>query len=87
MGVDGYWIDAFASYPGTDEDCGEFIEMMHRVDPELIIAANYDKDYFVDDNGDRIMVDTDGLEDSDQTDYNIIKLSAMDPGPILQQVT
>jgi hypothetical protein len=53
--------------------------MMRRVDPELIIAANYDKDYFVDDNGDRIMVDTDGLEDSDQTDYNIIKLNAMDP--------
>ena len=79
MGVDGYWIDAFASYPGTDEDRGEFIEMMRRVDPELIIAANYDKDYFVDDNGDRIMVDTDGLEDSDQTDYNIIKLNAMDP--------
>lgn len=79
MGVDGYWIDAFASYPGNDSERAEFVQMMRTVDPELIISTNYDKDYFKDENADKIKVDTDGSDDQDETDYSVIKLTAMDP--------
>ena len=78
MEVDGYWIDAFASYPGNDSERGEFINMMRAVDSDLLIAANYDKDYFEDESGIQLQVDSDGINDTDETDYRIIKLTAMD---------
>ena len=90
LGVDGYWIDAFGSYnknsslgsndiDSTIAERDEFIQMIRNVDPDVLIAANFDKEYFTDSNGDNIKVDTDGVEDADETDYNIIKLSAKDP--------
>ncbi|RED46920.1 putative secreted protein (Por secretion system target) [Winogradskyella eximia] len=79
LGVDGYWIDAFNSYPGNDTDRAEFVQMIRNVDPDALISANYDKDYFTDSNGDFLMVDTDEVEDIDETDYKIIKLTVKDP--------
>lgn len=79
LGVDGYWIDAFSSYPGNDSERTEFVQMIRNVDPDVIVAANYDKDYFKDMNGNFLKVDSDGIEDSDDTDYKIIKLTAKDP--------
>ncbi len=79
LGVDGYWIDAFGSYPGNDTERAEFIQMIRNVDPDVMITANYDKDYFTDSNGDYIKVDTDGIEDTNEIDYKIIKLTAKDP--------
>ena len=76
LGVDGYWIDAFNSYPGNDTDRDEFIQMIRTVDPDVIITANYDKDYFRDENGDFLKVDSDGIDDEDETDYKIIKMTA-----------
>lgn len=78
MGVDGYWIDAFSSYPGNDTEREEFVQMIRNVDPNLIITTNYAKDYFKDDNGEFIKVDSDGLNDSNDIDYKIIKLTAKD---------
>lgn len=79
MGVDGYWIDAFSSYPGDDSQRGEFVQMIRNVDPDILIATNYAKDYFKDRNGNFLKVDSDGIDDTDSTDYKIIKLTAMDP--------
>lgn len=79
LGVDGYWIDAFSSYPGNDTERAEFIQMIRNIDPDVLIAANYDKDYFTDSLGKLIKVDTDGVEDTDETDYKIIKMTAKDP--------
>ena len=79
LGVDGYWIDAFGSYPGNDIERAEFIEMIRAVDPDVMISANYAKDYFTDSNGGFIKVDTDGVEDPNEIDYKIVKLTAMDP--------
>ncbi|MEP5340997.1 MAG: T9SS type A sorting domain-containing protein [Algibacter sp.] len=90
LGVDGYWIDAFGSYNrnnslgsndvnSTIAQRDEFIQMIRNVDPDVLIAANFDKEYFTDSNGDHIKVDTDGVEDPDETDYKIIKLAAKDP--------
>lgn len=79
LGVDGYWIDAFASYPGNDTERAEFIQMIRTVDPNVILTTNYDKDYFKDANGKFLKVDTDGINDTNKNDYKIIKMTATDP--------
>lgn len=93
LGVDGYWIDAFNSYPGNDEERGEFVDMIRSVDPNVLLTVNYDKDYFTDDDGNFIEVDTDGVDETigvdppeepaegvtDERDYKIIKYTATNP--------
>ncbi len=79
MGVDGYWIDAFSSYPGDDSERDEFVQMIRNVDPDIIVATNYAKDYFADKDGVALQVDSDGADDTDDTDYKIIKMTAKDP--------
>jgi len=74
--VDGYWIDAYRSYPGNDTERAEFVQMIRNVDPNISITTNYDKDYFIDENGENILVDTDGVEDINETDYRIVKMTA-----------
>ncbi|WP_430934176.1 hypothetical protein [Saccharicrinis sp. 156] len=79
MGVDGYWIDAFSSYPGDDTEREEFVQMIRNVDPDIMISTNYEKDYFTDENGVQLKVDSDGVDDAKDIDYKIIKLTARDP--------
>ncbi|WP_158965776.1 hypothetical protein [Paraglaciecola sp. L3A3] len=68
--VDGYWLDNVSNLPG---ELSDFIAMLRSVDPTLAIGVNLDKDYFTDDNGDFLYVDTDGFDDADETDYKIVK--------------
>jgi len=68
--VDGYWLDNVSNLPG---ELSDFIAMLRSVDPTLAIGVNLDKDYFTDDNGDFLYVDSDGLDDVDETDYRIVK--------------
>ncbi|MBU2997572.1 hypothetical protein KO500_14075 [Cellulophaga baltica] len=79
LGVDGYWIDAFNSYPGDDIERDEFVQMIRAIDSDVILTVNYDKDYFKDENGEFLKVDTDGVDDEDETDYKIIKMTATNP--------
>ncbi len=79
MGVDGYWIDAFSSYPGDDTEREEFVQMIRNVDPDVMVATNYAKDYFTDEDGIALKVDSDGTDDTDDTDYKIIKMTAREP--------
>lgn len=79
MGVDGYWIDAFSTYPGETAEQTEFIQMIRNIDPDIILTTNYTKDYFKDENGDYIQVDSDGIDDQDDTNYKIIKMVGKDP--------
>ncbi|QDO92576.1 hypothetical protein FNB79_00785 [Formosa sediminum] len=79
LGVDGYWIDAFSSYPGNDTQRAEFVQMIRNVDPDVIISTNYAKDYFKDSNGNFLKVDSDGANDTNKANYKIIKLTATDP--------
>jgi hypothetical protein len=90
LGVDGYWIDAFGSYnrnsslgandvASTTEQRAEFVEMIRNAAPNAIISTNIDKDSFVDENGDLILVDSDGFNDADDRDYSIIKMTATNP--------
>jgi hypothetical protein len=79
LGVDGYWIDAFSSYPGNDIERAEFVQMIRSVDSDVIITTNYAKDYFKDSNGEFLKVDSDGVEDENEMDYKIVKMTVQDP--------
>lgn len=68
--VDGYWLDNVSKLPG---ELSAFVAMLHSVDPTWAIGINKDKDYFIDDNGDHLYVDSDGLNDENETDYKIVK--------------
>jgi len=68
--VDGYWLDNASNLPGSLSD---FVDMLRSVDPTLTIAVNKSKAYFTDDEGNFLYVDSDGLDDPDETDYKIIK--------------
>lgn len=74
--ADGYWIDNVSSLPGEVSD---FVAMIRETDPRVAIATNITKSYFVDENDNRIKVDSDGLDDEDPTDYNVFFLEANDP--------
>ena len=88
LGVDGYWMDAFNSYPGDDTQREEFVQMIRNAAPNATITTNFDKDYFVDENGDFILVDTDGVDESvgidgvdddPDRDYKVVKMTATNP--------
>ena len=71
--ADGYWLDNTSNLPG---ELSDFVAMLRSVDSTTAIGINYNKDYFRDDNGDFLYVDSDGLNDEDETDYRIIKHAA-----------
>lgn len=68
--VDGYWLDNVSNLPGEVSD---FVAMLRSVDPTLVIGVNKSKAYFTDDDDNYLYVDSDGLDDEDETDYKIIK--------------
>jgi len=71
--ADGYWLDNVRKLPGSE---AEFVEMIRSVDPTVAITVNKTKEYFTDENGDFLYVDSDGFDDLDDTDYKIIKYAA-----------
>lgn len=71
--ADGYWLDNVRKLPGSE---AEFVEMIRSVDPTVAITVNKTKEYFTDENGDFLYVDSDGFNDLDDTDYKIIKYAA-----------
>lgn len=73
--VDGYWIDNARKLPG---DLSNFIATLRSVDPTLSIAVNRSKSYFTDVKGEYIYVDSDGINDSNNTDYKIVKHVPLD---------
>jgi len=68
--VDGYWLDNVRKLPGKLSD---FVETLRSVDSTLAIGINESKEYFTDESGEYLYVDSDGLDDQDYTDYKIIK--------------
>ena len=68
--VDGYWLDNVSNLPG---ELSDFIAMLRSVDPTLAIGVNLNKEYFADDDGDYLYVDSDGLDDENEADYKIVK--------------
>lgn len=66
--VDGYWVDNFAQ--GTNVQKTAFINRLRAEDPNAFFGVNVGKAYFAD------QVDSDGVGDSDPTDYSVIKFDA-----------
>ena len=71
--VDGYWLDNMNKLPGKVSD---FVAMLRSVDPTVAITVNKTKNYFKNENGDLIYVDSDGINDENERDYRIIKYAA-----------
>ena len=82
--ADGYWLDHIGGLPGTKED---FVAMIRSVDSTVAIAANTVVEgagtdyvnYFEDENGKPLYVDSDGLDDIDTIDYKIKSFDTGDP--------
>ena len=68
--ADGYWLDTTAKLrdEGYIED---FVEMIRATDPGAAITTS-PSDVFFKENDELIFVDSDGIDDEDDTDYRII---------------
>lgn len=73
--ADGYWLDTTSDLY-DDGYLEDFVQMIRDVDPDAIIGAQPEGLYFTDENGEYIKVDSDGLDDDDDSDYKIIKFDA-----------
>jgi len=68
--ADGYWLDTTSNI-NDDGKLQDFINMIKRTDPTSIVTANQGKNYFKE-NGSPILVDSDGLDDNNDTEYKVI---------------
>ena len=73
--ADGYWLDT-SSELLDDGHLEDFVQMIRDADPGAIMGAQPAGTYFTDENGENLLVDSDGLDDDDETDYKIIKFEA-----------
>ncbi|MFD1016053.1 T9SS type A sorting domain-containing protein [Winogradskyella rapida] len=73
--ADGYWLDTTSELL-NDGHLEDFALMIKNTDPTAIIGAQPTGLYFQDENGNNLLVDSDGLDDDDETDYKIIKFEA-----------
>lgn len=69
--ADAYWLDTGAEIDNEGK-MADFIAMIKATDPGALVSANRNKNYFTNVAGTSIMVDTDGLDDDDSTDYKIV---------------
>ncbi|MEP1490149.1 MAG: hypothetical protein ABJK28_17150, partial [Algibacter sp.] len=68
--ADGYWIDTPYAL-SADSKLEDFVDMIKATDPNSIVSAGEGHVYYTD-NGNSVLVDTDGVEDEDERDYNIV---------------
>ncbi|MEH1006461.1 T9SS type A sorting domain-containing protein [Winogradskyella sp. ECml5-4] len=73
--ADGYWLDT-TSELYNDGHLEDFVQMIKNADPTAIIGAQPTGLYFTDENGNNLLVDSDGIDDEDDSDYRIIKFEA-----------
>ena len=78
--ADGYWLDTTGQLR-DDENLPDFIEMIRATDPGAAISATGvlpgTGGVSFTENGEHILVDSDGLEDEDERDYKIVKFEAV----------
>ena len=73
---DGYWLDT-TSELFDDGHLEDFVEMLRVTDPGVAISVTGVGAVYFNENGEDILVDSDGLDDNDETDYRIIKFEAV----------
>jgi len=79
--ADGYWLDTTGALR-DDENLVDFIEMIRATDPSAAISVTGVTTEaivtnFTDENGEDILVDSDGFDDNDDRDYRIAKFHAV----------
>lgn len=82
--ADGYWLDHTSGIAGELTD---FIDMIKEVDPTVMIASNglvnnentSPHNYFKDENGEFLLVESDGVDDQDDRQYKIRSFNTDDP--------
>jgi len=73
--ADGYWLDTTSELL-NDGHLEDFTQMIKDADPTAVIGAQPTGLYFTDENGNNLLVDSDGIDDEDDSDYRIIKFEA-----------
>ena len=74
--ADGYWLDTTAELD-DDGHIEDFVQMIRNADPGCAISASPNGAYFLDENGAFIKVDSDGINDTDPSDYKIVSFEAV----------
>jgi len=78
--ADGYWLDTTGQLR-DDENLPDFIEMIRATDPGAAISVTgvlpETGGVSFTENGEHILVDSDGLDDEDERDYKIAKFEAV----------
>ncbi len=74
--ADGYWLDT-TSELYDDGHLEDFVEMIRVTDEGAAISVTGVGAAYFTENGENILVDTDGLDDEDEADYRIIKFEAV----------
>ena len=74
--TDGYWLDTTRELydQGHIED---FVQMIRDADPGCAISASPNGAYFMDENDEFILVDSDGVDDKDDRDYKIVSFEGV----------
>ncbi|REE08729.1 putative secreted protein (Por secretion system target) [Winogradskyella pacifica] len=73
--ADGYWLDTTAAL-NADDNLEDFVAMIRATDPGAAISASPNGAYFQED-GQNILVDSDGLNDDDDRDYRIVSFEGV----------
>ncbi|MDN3663913.1 T9SS type A sorting domain-containing protein [Algibacter miyuki] len=73
--ADGYWLDTTAEL-NDDGYIEDFVEMIRQADPSAAVSASPNGAYFTE-NGENILVDSDGLDDEDERDYKIVSFEGV----------
>jgi len=75
--ADAYWLDTTGALYG-DGNLEDFVAMLRATDPGAAISVTGGSNsYFTDENGVNVLVDSDGFDDDDSTNYKIIKFEAL----------
>ena len=74
--ADGYWLDTTRDLY-DDGHIEDFVQMIRDADPGSAISASPNGAYFTDENGNNILVDSDGVNDTDDRDYRIVSFEGV----------
>ena len=74
--ADGYWLDTTSAL-SEDGNLEDFVEMIRATDPVAAISVTGVGAAYFNENGEDILVDSDGLDDEDERDYRIISFEAV----------
>lgn len=74
--ADGYWLDTTRELY-DDGHIEDFVKMIRDTDPGCVISASPNGAYFTDENGNNILVDSDGIDDEDERAYKIVSFEAV----------